>query len=142
MTIICNTCTFHNDDLMVECEMCSMSLFTATDLARVDLDNQSLAEVRRLVAKDNALSERDQLPNLLPEGFYRCPHCSIVVNIDIVNCGVFICGIYNGKQVAQHSEAAAQKLKKTSVALGDRRFHGCALQFELVDGKPVKCTGK
>jgi hypothetical protein len=112
-------------------------------LSRVSLDNRSLATVRTLVDIDAARAKASRvLDNKLPEGYIRCPHCVTIIEIVSVNCAIFTCGVYNGKQVGQHNEAAAQNLKKKSIALGDGLFLGCAMQFELVGGKPVKCTGK
>lgn len=75
---------------------------------------------------------------------YKCPHCAIPVNIDQINCGIFICGCEISRdrnastQLPQHDERNAMEKVQRGVV------RGCGRQFTLDQSTNtlVPCTGR
>ena len=63
----------------------------------------------------------------------ECPHCSISIEIDQINCGIFRCCIFkNGVQIPPHLlRAECEKISKY--------IWGCGKPFKYENGKLIKC---
>ena len=85
-----------------------------------------------------------------PNDTVVCPHCDSRLDIEQMNCRIFICGYTETGQLPPHDEAGAAR------AYADGQFiYGCGKQFEVVSGgavdvRPngdrfhtaVRCSGK
>lgn len=139
----CPSCTFANDPLMAYCEVCGISLTVHTrlvDAARLideaRLINEAQSAADELVALTMHLTFEDEQKFVPPaDNYIRCPHCAAPIEVVILACTIFICGTTTAGQVNQHNEAAAT----SGVSVNTR---GCGRQFQVIDGKPVPCTGK
>ncbi len=64
----------------------------------------------------------------------QCPTCGIGIEIEVVNCAIFRCGVYKatGVQIDPHMP------KEQCEAIKDE-IYGCGNPFKFVDGALVKC---
>lgn len=65
--------------------------------------------------------------------FIQCPHCSVEIEVEEINCGIFRCGILeSGNQLPPHStEKECEEAKL---------MFGCGKPFRF-DGKVVEKCG-
>ena len=66
---------------------------------------------------------------------FVCPHCSVMIEITALNCGIFRCGIYkdNGLQINPHmSKEECDKIKDD--------IYGCGNPFQIINNKISKCA--
>jgi hypothetical protein len=62
--------------------------------------------------------------------FVNCPHCSVYIEVEKVNCKIFRCGIIkiNGKQIDPHlSKEGCDYFVKNNL------LYGCGKPFQLVE---------
>ena len=66
----------------------------------------------------------------------RCPHCSIQIWIESINCGIFRCGVYKHTyvQIDPHlSQAECERIKQEDL------IYGCGKSFQYDNGDLVPC---
>ena len=71
--------------------------------------------------------------------FIVCPICSILIEVEAINCGIFRCGVYKvtGEQLPSH---ASRAVCETAFRTG--QIYGCGCAFELVNGVSIACDYK